>query len=210
MICNISRKIIKIKWPDIRHYDITSICEIPNNTLLATHGVYGYAAFHVGVHLHDGIIVEFLINHGMKKTNLSKFMNRCITDNEKCNDPELGPKIRVYSIDTNYLPSRKECSKFNLPEFTSVESRVGWLFKNIHKEDYRLSTLNCEHVARWILCGRAYCIQTKYIKVPNEIINYCIYRSVVLSLLTSCIFILIIILLKIRKKYKRHQIFHKI
>lgn len=205
MVCGISRKILKIKWPDMRHDDITTMCHIPNFTLLVTHGVHGYAAFHVGVHLFDGKIVEFSINHGMKNTNLLNFMDRCVRDNSKCKDPETGPKIRVYSINNDYSPSKKELSTFLFPDMKSIDSRTKWAFVNMKKEDYQLSTLNCEHVARWILCGKAYCIQVKYVKIPNKIINRCTDRTFVLLLIASCVGILTIIILKIQNM--RHQLF---
>ena len=149
-LCTLSRKMVRIEWPDIRDRDTEETIRrymagqdvsvaLPTNCLLCTHGAYGYAVFHVGVHVGNNTIVEFSKKAGMRAVGLDLFTKRCLEDDKKCNDPDgNGPTVRVYRPTGKYHPIAKEVSPFPFEHRDSVSDRAEWALRHVKKEDYHM------------------------------------------------------------------------
>lgn len=138
-----------------------------------THGAYGFNVYHVAVHIGKGRVVEFNPKRGVVKGAVDDIIRRCRLDHEKCPDPETTlPRVRVYRCTVPHRLPQRSISSFPFPNMTTLDERVEWAIAHIRPHDYRLSRMNCEHVARWISCGSAYSWQMQHVHVmPNHLVD---------------------------------------
>lgn len=134
-------------------------------TALAYHGAFGAAFWHFAVLLGQNRVLEFGPTYGIvtdrKLCGAGSLLDEARRKSHKCPHADAVAPLLVLRLDPNARGAPLRGLPW--PAYPLVSQRIQWVRTHLRASDYDVLGLNCEHVARYVVTGKAVCTQSLHV-----------------------------------------------
>ena len=143
----------------------TDRCIIRPFTALVYHGAFGAAFWHYAVLIGDNRVLEFGPTSGVvvgrRLCGPQSLLAEARHHTRKC--PHADAVAPLVAVKLNPLTHGSPAGGLPWPVYNLVSQRIHWVVTHLSANAYDIMALNCEHVARYVVTGKAVSVQLMHV-----------------------------------------------